>query len=218
MLSIISILISLASFGFSLWTWKSQGKKAKYMNLEFITFANHAVFSYNSKRPNSENLFMLGPSIEIDLDVLNPSSLPLTIYGFQLIAHGSDKYFGFQLLTQETLAGDMVKERLAGGASEENMRSGILNVIRLIPNDIVIVKPYSTYRLTTIFQGKVNMPDTFTDFQFRFRVVSKNPFGNGFEDQIYRLDISDYPELSRRTLDPGKLVPKIVLHQIDSAL
>lgn len=164
MLSIISILISLASFGFSLWTWKSQGKKAKYMNLEFITFANHAVFSYNSKRPNSENLFMLGPSIEIDLDVLNPSSLPL------------------------------------------------------IPNDIVIVKPYSTYRLTTIFQGKVNMPDTFTDFQFRFRVVSKNPFGNGFEDQIYRLDISDYPELSRRTLDPGKLVPKIVLHQIDSAL
>ncbi|RND64379.1 hypothetical protein FAM18126_02297 [Lacticaseibacillus paracasei] len=218
MLAIISILISLASFWFSFWVWKGQKRKASYMNLDSITYANRAVFSYNSKRPNCKSLLMLGPSIEINLDVLNPSSLPLTIYSFQLISHGSDKYCNFQLLTQETLAGDMVKERLAGGSSKENMLAGILNVIRLLPSDVIIVKPYSTYRLTAIFQGIANVPDTFTDFRFRFRVVSKNPFSRGFEDKIYRLYIPDYPKLSRKTLDPGKLVPKPVLQQLDSAL
>lgn len=218
MLATISLIVSIASFGFSFWTWKSQGKHAQYQHLEYITYANHAVFSYNSKRQKSERFFLLGPTIEVDLDILNPSSLPLTVYSFQLIAHGSDKFANFQLLTQETLAGDMVKDRLAGGASPESMSAGMLNVIRLIPNDVVIVPPYGTYRLTTIFQGYPDAPDTFTDFEFRFRSVSKNPFSSGFEDQTFHLEISDYPKQSKRTTEPGKLVPPQVLKQLDSSL
>lgn len=145
------MLIALTSIIYNTINWFGQRQVPVFENTRINVFPINGIFSYDSSKLVPDT-YTPNQCVEIFVDCINPSSLPLTIYGFQLksIFHGYE--CPFDPLTIET-SPFLNNQKVYGVISESELKKGIVHHIHLFDDKIIVIPPYSAYRYNEQFHA-----------------------------------------------------------------
>ena len=212
--SIIALVISIINFLYTTLMFLRSAKKPVYKNIVANVYPKNGIFSYNSSQ-EIPDIYTPNPCIEVFLDCINQSSLPLTLYGFQLFSICGSYRAPFSPLTIET-SPFIDSNYIYGVRSKSELSNQIVHHIHLFKDEVIVIPPYSVYRFNEQFVAtSAIMNIESNEMMLSFESIQQHLFGGQTSIKNIHITCDSFRTVIKQKVYPVKELSLEHLKQVD---